>query len=425
MRREHSFGRVCERTATNYSLSFLQRSDARSIRDVWMRNYQGTIEIASSVATDEMLATTLTLLLRARKYLSGNQLISSRPTVESRRTSERDILVFFPSSFSPHEYISPGDVEQERLDIPSVFDASLGGPIKMIRRFLKRFYEPIDRAETIFLRMKNLSVMLNQIVFLAVADRVLITEPKMTCLYTLMFYNVITYCVSYIKELIEKEDWSPYVTLTERSNIKHLAMSATKIVLEWTKAVTFIVTITFMLLVFGLEQGLENYKPSASYTVITWTYYSATEKVFAEMFPSILKFFQSETFESMEELYAPVILRIFTIVTSALFILILVPVASWRFLLVATYLNVYLRLKDLVQQSGATLQREREILNRYRKATREEIEEFDDVCAVCLCNMTKARITPCHHLFHADCLRQCLKASDTCPTCKRELILVR
>ncbi|XP_076165664.1 uncharacterized protein LOC143145806 [Ptiloglossa arizonensis] len=293
-----------------------------------------------------------------------------------------------------------------------------------LSRLLTRVYEPIDRAEILFLRMKNISVMANQIVFLVLADRVLIREPKMTCLYTLMFYNVITYCVSYIKELIEKEDWSPYVTLTERSKIKHLAMSATKIVLEWTKAVTFIVTITFMLLVFGLEQGLKNYKPSTFYTVITWMYYSATEKVFVEMFPSILKFFQLETFENMEELYAPVILRSFTIATSALFTLILVPMASWRFLLVATYLNVYLRLKDLVQQSGATLQREREILNRYRKATPDEIEQFDDVCAVCLCSMTQARITPCHHLFHADCLRQCLKANDTCPTCKRELILV-
>ncbi|XP_043255192.1 RING finger protein 145-like [Colletes gigas] len=292
---------------------------------------------------------------------------------------------------------------------------------RRLGRFLARFYEPIDRGETLFLRMKNISLMTNQIVFLVLADRVLVPESKTTCLYTLMFYNVITYCVSYIKELIEKEDWSPYVTLTERSRIKHLAMSATKIVLEWTKAVTFIVTITFMLLVFGLEQGLQNYKPSTFYTVITWIYYSATEKIFVEMFPSILKYFQLDAFENMEELYAPVILRSFTIAISALFILLLVPIASWRFLFVATYLNVYLRLKDLVQQSGATLQREREILNRYRKATREEIEHFDDVCAICLCGMTKARMTPCHHLFHADCLRQCLKTNDTCPTCKREL----
>lgn len=127
-------------------------------------------------------------------------------------------------------------------------------------RFLKQLYGPVDRAENLFLKMRNISVMANQVVFLILADKVLLPQQKMTCLYTLMFYNVIAYCVSYIKELIQKEDWSPYVTLTERSKIKHLAMSATKIVLEWTKAVTFVVTLTFMLLVFGLEQGLDHYK---------------------------------------------------------------------------------------------------------------------------------------------------------------------
>ncbi|XP_076225959.1 uncharacterized protein LOC143174785 [Nomia melanderi] len=290
-----------------------------------------------------------------------------------------------------------------------------------VSEFLTYICERIDRAETIFLQMKNISVMTNQILFLKMADLIYLHKPEMTYLYTLMFYNVITYCVSYIKELIEKEDWSPYITLTERSKIKHLAMSATKIVLEWTKAVTFVVTLTFMLLVFGLEQGLHNYKPSIFYTVVTWAYYSATEKVFVEMFPSIFKFFQVEAFENMEELYAPVLLRSFTIIVSVLHISLLLPTMSWRFLLVSSYMNIYLRLKDLLRKFAPLLQREQQFLNYYRKATPEEIFRFDDVCAVCLCNMVKARTTPCHHLFHADCLRRCLKISDTCPLCKRKL----
>ena len=93
-------------------------------------------------------------------------------------------------------------------------------------------------------------------------NRVFVPAQRVTSLYSLMFYNVVAYCVSYIKELIEKEDWSPWVRMTEHSNLKHLAMSATKIVLEWTKAVTFIITVVFMLLVFGLEQGLEHYRPT-------------------------------------------------------------------------------------------------------------------------------------------------------------------
>lgn len=164
------------------------------------------------------------------------------------------------------------------------------------------------------------------------------------------------------------------------------------------------------------------YRPSTTYTMITWIYYLATEKIFAEMFPSILKFLHLEMFENLEELYAPIILKSFTISASAFLILILlVRIASWKFLFIAIYLNIYLRLKDLLRISGPALKLECEILNRYRKATPEEIKQFDDVCAVCLCDMFKARITPCCHLFHADCLRQCLKTGNICPVCKREL----
>ncbi|KAF7991176.1 hypothetical protein HCN44_002738 [Aphidius gifuensis] len=291
-----------------------------------------------------------------------------------------------------------------------------------LSRSLLCLYGPIDRAENLFLKMKNLSVMINQLVFFILADKVLVPpHQRMTCLYTLMFYNVIAYCMGYIKELIEKEDWTPYVTITERSRIKHLAMSATKIVLEWTKAVTFAITVTFMLLVFGLEQGLQNYKPSIMYTTITWGYYSATEKIFVDMFLPILNYFQIEALENLENLYAPVILRCFTISMSMIFTLILVPISPWKFILIAGYLNIWIRIKELVHYHGAALIAERKILNKYRKATVEEIDKFDDVCAVCLFGMIKARITPCHHLFHADCLRQCLKTSDKCPMCKREL----
>lgn len=380
------------------------------------------------------------MIARVRRRVRANSL-----TVDKEKTAQSVCLLsaVLLLPYCPRGPLpllpSPAPVLYSALVLPVVLSANYRYPVPTLKtlaeavkggakrawhplnRFLRYLYAPVDRAENLFLKMRNFSVMANQIVFLMLADKVLLPQQRMTCLYTLMFYNVIAYCVSYIKELIQKEDWSPYVTLTERSKIKHLAMSATKIVLEWTKAVTFVVTLTFMLLVFGLEQGLDHYKPSLIYSVITWIYYSATEKVFVEMFPTILGFLQLEALENIENLYAPVILRCFTIVISAIFSILLLPSASWRFLIVAMYLNIYLRWKELMQNSGAVLRREREILNRYRKATIEELERFDDVCAVCLCGMTKARVTPCHHLFHADCLRQCLKTSDKCPMCKREL----
>lgn len=245
-------------------------------------------------------------------------------------------------------------------------------------------------------------------------------HKKATGLYTLMFYNVIAYCVNYIKELIEKEDWSPYVNMTHHSNLKHLAMSATKIVLEWTKAVTFIITVTFMLLVFGLEQGLQNYQPTALYTLTTWLYYICTEKVFVEMFPSVLLFMKFERLEALENLYAPVILRAYTIIISSFFVAALIFLGHLRFAFISFYINVYLRGKDAASHCYKDLKNEQAVLAQFRYATPEELQEWDDICAVCLSGMKRARVTPCHHLFHSDCLRLCLNTSQLCPMCKRE-----
>lgn len=132
---------------------------------------------------------------------------------------------------------------------------------ELARRALARAYQPLDRAQDGLLRLKNFAAMAEQLLFLMLADRLLLPpRQRTTCLYSLMFYNVLAYCFGYLRELLAKEDWSPFVTLTETSQIKHLAMSATKIVLEWTKAVTFLVTVTFTLLVFSLGKGLQNYK---------------------------------------------------------------------------------------------------------------------------------------------------------------------
>lgn len=249
-------------------------------------------------------------------------------------------------------------------------------------------------------------------------------EKRYTGLYSLMFYNVIAYCVGYIKELVEKEDWSVTVNITQHSNIKHVAMSATKIVLEWTKAITFIITLTFMLLVFGLEQGLEHYQPTALYTFVTWTYYMCTEKVFVELFLPLLMLMKLQRLEALEALYAPVILRYYTTSLAALLVLFLAFCGQALFTTLAFYLTVYLKIKDMVLNALRKLRTEQSVLAQFRYATEEEIANWDDVCAVCLSPMERARVTPCQHLFHANCLRQCLSASYNCPICKREYTFV-
>ncbi|MBA0821154.1 hypothetical protein Goarm_018028 [Gossypium armourianum] len=62
-------------------------------------------------------------------------------------------------------------------------------------------------------------------------------------------------------------------------------------------------------------------------------------------------------------------------------------------------------------------------------ATSEEIQAYDDECAICRESMAKAKKLHCDHLFHLSCLRswldQGLNEAYSCPTCRKPLFLGR
>lgn len=261
-----------------------------------------------------------------------------------------------------------------------------------------------------------------QLLMFTACDRLLVSQGRLTCLYSLMFYNVVTYSVSYVREICTKEDWSPYVNVTRHSRVKHLAMSATKIVLEWTKAVTFIVTITFVLLALGLEQGLEHYRPTALYTAITGTYYLLTEKTFLELWPLGLSALKLERLEGMEALYFGVWSRFITTSLALPLVPALIYYERLRLAALVLYVCVFIHGRHRLGEAVKKFQEACDSLAKFRRATMEELETLEDVCAVCLGTMKSARVTPCAHFFHADCLRKCLATSDRCPICVRPYI---
>ncbi|MFS7958525.1 putative chromatin regulator PHD family [Helianthus anomalus] len=60
-------------------------------------------------------------------------------------------------------------------------------------------------------------------------------------------------------------------------------------------------------------------------------------------------------------------------------------------------------------------------------ATSEEIQSYDDECAICREPMAKAKKLSCNHLFHLSCLRswldQGLSDNYSCPTCRKPLFV--
>lgn len=61
-------------------------------------------------------------------------------------------------------------------------------------------------------------------------------------------------------------------------------------------------------------------------------------------------------------------------------------------------------------------------MSSFEKATSSDLSSYDDVCAVCLCAMTHARITPCKHIFHGKCLKDCLQKKAQCPMCNTKML---
>ncbi|XP_008057505.1 E3 ubiquitin-protein ligase RNF139, partial [Carlito syrichta] len=85
------------------------------------------------------------------------------------------------------------------------------------------------------------------------------------------------------------------------------------------------------------------------------------------------------------------------------------------------YFNIYLQAKS----GWKTFMNRRTAvkkINSLPEIQGSRLRDVDDVCAICYHEFTtSARITPCHHYFHALCLRKWLYIQDTCPMCHQKV----
>ncbi|XP_022663725.1 protein TRC8 homolog isoform X2 [Varroa jacobsoni] len=80
------------------------------------------------------------------------------------------------------------------------------------------------------------------------------------------------------------------------------------------------------------------------------------------------------------------------------------------------YFNVWTQAK----QGWANSVRRREAgrrLAELRRATPEQLENLNDVCAICHHEMDSAVVTECEHFYHVNCLRRWLFMQNHCPLC--------
>lgn len=85
-------------------------------------------------------------------------------------------------------------------------------------------------------------------------------------------------------------------------------------------------------------------------------------------------------------------------------------------IIIHSYFNVWLRAQSgwksfLLRREAAKK------INSLPRATEEQLEKHNDVCAICFQEMNSAVITYCGHFFHGNCLRKWLYVQETCPMC--------
>lgn len=225
-----------------------------------------------------------------------------------------------------------------------------------------------------------------------------------------MFYSVFGYFISRIREIWIRNRITFFHTFpTFGSYMKWMC----RIILEWIKALVVILCLR--------EQGIY-YQPKLNYSILTLTYYICTEKLFLEILPPLVEFFNIDRLENLEHLYVPLILNIYTILTGTAIGFYSLLMTYTTFAAFSIYFIIYLRIKDLYFNQWKPLLAEKHAYKSFKIATQEDIQNWADICAVCLSSMSRARITPCNHLFHPRCLKQCLRTSFNCPLCKQHFM---
>ncbi len=87
------------------------------------------------------------------------------------------------------------------------------------------------------------------------------------------------------------------------------------------------------------------------------------------------------------------------------------------------YFNIYLQAKNgwktFINRRTAVKK-----INSLPEVKGTQLRDIEDVCAICYQEFAaSARITPCHHYFHALCLRKWLYIQDTCPMCHQRVYI--
>ncbi|KAF5303607.1 hypothetical protein FQA39_LY09854 [Lamprigera yunnana] len=284
---------------------------------------------------------------------------------------------------------------------------------KMLLNGAIRIVQKVHNLEQLFIKVNFAYTIFCQMIFFIMLDIALLNDTTKDQRSTpsaaaLMVYTLMTFFITRMKQVIENT-W-PNVT-RDRNLLRPFLECIWKLFLELCKATSVFVC-------------LKNEKSISEitfvYGLITFSYYITTENVFLEMFTNFVNSLNCPEFDEREHLWVPMILKSYALLSAVLLSGRLIFRSKPHLVVMGSYFIIYLRFKELYFNYVKMLTLEKKLYESFKVATEEEIKQFDDICAICLCHMDEAKVTSCQHLFHSLCLKQCLKQSLRCPICKQE-----
>ncbi len=102
---------------------------------------------------------------------------------------------------------------------------------------------------------------------------------------------------------------------------------------------------------------------------------------------------------------------VFILYTSTLSIIVL------SLLLISLVLPIY----QLYHSTYIPILEHTKDLDPFARVSWNLVQEYNDLCAVCLNKLYTARITTCGHMFHGNCLKQIIQHRTSCPLCNAAL----
>jgi len=286
----------------------------------------------------------------------------------------------------------------------------------------------ISRSISVFeksiLKSDKLFILISQIAFFHSAESALLPQgQKATSLFTLMLFNALTYCITYLYKIISNTAWCSIETVATTSQVPHLAISATKLTLEWTKFIVFFITTVSICLALTLGVSMQGFSPTPGYLALTGLYFLSQEKMVVLHMPRMLARYPMylSMIEGEESVWSPIILKIFSLILSSILVLLCMSFTKYKNALTTFTVCVYLKFRDLQVNGLEKLKILEKHVSRFPLVPTTELLSYDDVCSICLSTMRRARRTYCGHIFHPVCLARAMKIATICPLCKQKL----